>query len=87
MGLDEWQIAPHDFHRVLMLEDAEVLVATSGYTAVALVLAAGTLNGDVADIAFYVGDPGGQASRTTPECLRTEGEASWVVIARSSSRR
>ena len=74
MGLDEWQIAPHDFHRVLMLEDAEVLVATSGYTAVALVLAAGTLNGDVADIAFYVGDPlaGRHRERRLSACERKE---------------
>lgn len=87
MGLDEWQMAPHRFHGVLVLEDAAALVATSGYTAAALALAAGTLIAGGVDIAFYAGDSGGQASRTTPEWLRTEGEISWMVIARSSTRR
>jgi hypothetical protein len=87
MGLDEWQSAPHHFHGVLVLEDAAAPVATSGYMAAALALAAGTLIAGGVDIAFYAGDPGGQASRTTREWLRTEGEISWVVIARSSTRR
>jgi hypothetical protein len=87
MGVDEWRIAPYQLHGVLVLEDAAALVATSGYTAAALALAAGTLIAGDGGIAFYVGDPGGQASRTTREWLRTEGEISWVVIARSSTRR
>jgi len=54
-GPDEWQIAPYQLHGVLVLEDPAALAPTSGYTAAALALAAGTLIAGGGDVAFCTG--------------------------------